>query len=81
VPQYAVLPWFGLYASGKSSPAVLRQVRELVGQAIKTPEMAANLDKRGLESFDLCGDALVKHRQEEMELWRGVIRKAGIDKE
>jgi len=79
LPGVSVLPWFGLYASGKSSPAVLRQVSELVGKAVKSPEMAANAEKRGLEPFTLCGEALVKYRLEEMELWRGVIKKAGIE--
>lgn len=81
IPGYSVLPWFGLYMSGKTPPAVRHQVSELVGKAIKTPEMAANLDKRGLEPFDLCGDALVKFRQEEMDTWREVIKKAGIERQ
>ncbi|HSW18981.1 MAG TPA: tripartite tricarboxylate transporter substrate binding protein [Ramlibacter sp.] len=79
LPGVSVQPWFGLYASGKSTPAVLRQVSELVGKAVRSPEMAVNAEKRGLEAFTLCGDALVKHRAEEMELWRGVIKKAGIE--
>lgn len=78
-PGYSMLPWFALYASGKTPPAVLAQVRELVGRAIKTPEAAANLERRGLEAFELCGEVLDKHRLEEMELYRGVIKKAGIE--
>lgn len=81
VPGYSVLPWFGLYISGKTPQAIRDQVSELVGKAIKTPEMMANLDKRGLTPFDLCGDALVKYRQDEMETWREVIKKAGIERE
>ena len=54
---------------------------ELVGKAIKTPEMIANQERRGLTPCDLCGDALVKYRQDEMDTWREVIKKAGIERE
>ncbi|GAA4353691.1 tripartite tricarboxylate transporter substrate binding protein [Variovorax defluvii] len=79
LPAYSVFPWFGVYASGKTPPDVLAQVRELVARAVTTPEMAANMEKRGLEPFTACGDALVKHKQQETEQWREVIRKAGIE--
>lgn len=81
VPGYSVLPWFGLYVSGKTPAAIRNQVSDIVDKVIKSPEMVANLEKRGLEPFNLCGDALVKFRQEEMETWRQVIQKAGIERQ
>jgi tripartite-type tricarboxylate transporter receptor subunit TctC len=81
LPAFSVQPWFGLYLSGKTPPAVQAQVRELVERAIRTPEMAANQRRRNLDSFDLCGDALVKYRDHETETLREVVRKAGIERE
>ncbi|HSV79530.1 MAG TPA: tripartite tricarboxylate transporter substrate binding protein [Ramlibacter sp.] len=81
LPAFTVQPWFGLYISGKTPPAVQAQVRELIERAIKTPEMAANQDKRNLDAFDQCGDALVKYRQQETDALREVVRKAGIERE
>lgn len=79
VPGYNILPWFALYASAKTSPAVLAKVREAVNQAMTMPEMAANLEKRGLEPLPICGDAFVKFQADDIELWRGVLKKAGIE--
>ncbi|MGE4241264.1 Bug family tripartite tricarboxylate transporter substrate binding protein [Ramlibacter sp.] len=78
LPAFAVQPWFGVYASGKTPPAIMAQVNELVGRAVKTPEIAAMQQNRGLESADTCGDAMVKFRNDEMETWRAVVKKAGI---
>jgi tripartite-type tricarboxylate transporter receptor subunit TctC len=79
VPGYLVLPWLGIFMSAKTPPAILRQVREAVARALSEPAMAANLDKRGLIPFTLCGDDLAKHVQDEMALWRQVLGKAGIE--
>lgn len=81
VPGFSVQPWFGVYASARTPQAILNQVSEAVTSALKSPDMAANVQKRGLEPFTLCGNALVKYRDEETSLWRGVTRKAGIEPE
>lgn len=79
VPGYTVQPWFALYASAKTPPAVLVKVREAVDQATKRPGMAVNLDKRGLAPIPFCGDAFAKFQADEIELWREVLKKAGIE--
>jgi len=79
VPGYLVLPWLGIFMSAKTPPAIVTQVREAVANAMSQPVMAANLDKRGLIPFTLCGDALGKHVLDEMAHWRPVLDKAGIE--
>jgi tripartite-type tricarboxylate transporter receptor subunit TctC len=81
VPGYRLLPWFGIYASAKTPPAVLAQVRAAVAEAVKAPATTANLEKRGLELMAVCGDAMAKQQQEEIEFWRAVLNKAGITPE
>lgn len=79
VPGYSIKPWFGVFASTKTPPAVLAQVRELVALVSKLPAMATDFEKRGLEPMSVCGDDLAKYQTEEVEFWREVIKKAGIE--
>ena len=55
------------------------QVRDLVMQALNTPATKATLEKRGQDPILVCGDAMAKFQAEEIELWRGVLKKAGIE--
>ncbi|MFT3721118.1 Bug family tripartite tricarboxylate transporter substrate binding protein [Pseudorhodoferax sp.] len=78
VPGYNLLPWFGVYASAKTPPAVLAQVREAVGQALASPASLASMDKRGLIPYPLCGEAFGKAQQDEIGVMQQVLDKAGI---
>lgn len=79
VPGYNIQPWFGVYVSAKTPPAVVAQVRELVSQALNAPAAKANMEKRGQDPILLCGDAMARFQADEIELWRGVLKKAGIE--
>ena len=79
VPGYNIQPWFGVYASAKTPTATVVKVRELLAQALNTPAVRASMEKRGQESIVLCGDAMAKFQADEIELWRGVLKKAGIE--
>lgn len=79
VPGYNVKVWFGLYGPAKTPPATLAQVRDAVERALKRPEMSASFDRRGLVAMPICGDALAKFQADEIELYRGVLKKAGIE--
>ena len=79
VPGYNIQPWFGVYASANTPNATVVKVRELLAQALNTPAVRASMEKRGQESIVLCGDAMAKFQAEEIELWRGVLKKAGIE--
>jgi tripartite-type tricarboxylate transporter receptor subunit TctC len=79
VPGYNIQPWFGVYVSSKTPPAVVAQVRELVMQAISTPATKATLERRGQDPIAVCGDAMAKFQADEIELWRGVLKRAGIE--
>lgn len=81
LPGFTVQPWFGVYMSGKTPQALQRQVTELIAQATRSPDMLANQAKRSLDPFDLCGEPLARHLQQETELLGDVVRKAGIEKD
>jgi len=79
VAGYTIKPWFGVFASAKTPPAVLAQVREAVAQALKMPATAAAMEKRGLEPVAVCGNELARLQGDEIAFWRGVIRTAKIE--
>jgi len=79
IPAYNIQPWFGVYASAKTPPAVLAQLREMMTQALSTPAAKATMERRGQDPIMLCGDAMAKFQSDEIEIWRGVLKKAGIE--
>ncbi|MPM57523.1 hypothetical protein SDC9_104345 [bioreactor metagenome] len=79
IPDYRVQPWFGIYVAAKTPPALVIQLRELVSQVIKAPETAAQMKKRGLVPFVVCGGDMVKLQADELTTWREVTKKAGIE--
>lgn len=78
VPGYTIQPWFGVYVSSKTPPAVVDQVRELVAQSLNTPAYKAAAERRGQEPLVVCGNAMAKLQADEINLWRGVLKKAGM---
>ena len=81
VPGYEIFPWFGVFLSGKTPPAIANRMRELTAQALKVPSLVAMIDKSGMEVFSTCGDALARYQTQEIERWGQVIKKAGIKPE
>ncbi|MBU3738827.1 MAG: tripartite tricarboxylate transporter substrate binding protein [Rhodoferax sp.] len=81
VPGYAIQPWFGAYVSAKTPPAVTEQLREFVAQALGTAAAKAAVENRGQEAVVLCGNAMTKLQSDEINVWREVLRKAGIQPE
>lgn len=81
VPGYTIQPWFGVYVSSKTPAAAVEQLREMMTQALNTPAAKATMDKRGQEPMVLCGNAMTKLQSDEINLWRGVLQKAGIQPE
>jgi tripartite-type tricarboxylate transporter receptor subunit TctC len=79
VPGYSIQPWFGVFASAKTPPDVVANLRELMAKAMDTPQAKANLDKRGLVPMVVCGDEMNKLQTDEIKFWQGLIKKAGIE--
>jgi tripartite-type tricarboxylate transporter receptor subunit TctC len=81
VPGYEIWPTIAVFLPAKTPAAITVQLRDAVAQATKAPAFAATREKAGLEEFAVCGDALTKYQQSEMERWAQVIKNAGIEKQ
>lgn len=81
IPGWEFLPSIATFLPAKTPPAIVDQAREAVTQALKTPTFVAAREKHGLEEFSLCGDALTKYQNAEIERWAEITKKAGIEKQ
>lgn len=81
VAGYSIQPWFGVYVPAKTPAPVVAQLRDAMAKAMKTPAATANYEKRGLMPPTVCGPDMVKLQHDEIELWRDVTKKAGIEPE
>ena len=77
--DFTIAPWNGVYVSAKTPPAAVEQLRSLMLQAVQAPTYAANLAKRTLRGFHLCGDALGKFQRDDIEKSRRATKAAGIE--
>jgi tripartite-type tricarboxylate transporter receptor subunit TctC len=81
VSAYTIQPWFGVYVSAKTPPAVVDQLRDFVAQAVNAPGAKAATEKRGQDVLLLCGSQMAKLQADEIGQWREVLKKAGIQPE
>lgn len=79
VPGYSIQPWFATYVPSGTPAETVKEMREKMQKALTTPEAVANAKRRGLIHFVICGEELDRFQKEDIELWRGVLEKAGIE--
>lgn len=77
--EFNVAPWYGVYLSAKVAAPVAEQVRNAISEVMNRPEMKAALEKRNLTSASVCGEAMKAFQKDEVNLWRRVTTKAGIE--
>lgn len=81
LPDFNSTPWYGVYLSAKVPAAVAEKVRGAVTLAMNRPEMKAAMETRNLIPLSICGDAMKTFQQREIDIWRRVLTKAGIERQ
>lgn len=76
--DFKVMPWFGVYVSAKTPPPIVEQVRKAVTESMNRPDMQSAIEKRNLNFLLICGENMKKFQDDEIALWRRVIKNAGI---
>jgi tripartite-type tricarboxylate transporter receptor subunit TctC len=79
--DFTIAPWNGLFVSAKTAPETLQQLRELMRQATQSAAYKANIAKRSLTAFQVCGDDLAKYQRADIEKARRATKAAGIEPE
>jgi tripartite-type tricarboxylate transporter receptor subunit TctC len=75
---YEYVAWFGVFAPGTTSPALVARINELLRQAVNASDTRERLRPQGVEPVLLLPDQLREKVKSEIELWAPVIIKSGM---
>lgn len=81
LPGFELAPWSGIYAPKNTPRPVIQRLETALQVALKDKDLIAYFDKVGLipTTRELASSAgLQAHLKAEIDLWSGVLRKAGI---
>jgi tripartite-type tricarboxylate transporter receptor subunit TctC len=79
LPGYQVSSWNSLAAPAKTPPEIIEKLHREIGVVLQMPEVRAALLDLGVEPKASTPDALQKLLVAEIDKWRAVIQRAGIE--
>jgi tripartite-type tricarboxylate transporter receptor subunit TctC len=80
VPNYEALAWFGVFASGGTPRAVINRLHTEIAAILAMPSVREKLNALGVDITIGDPDQLAALVKADIEKWRLVIQKAGIEK-
>lgn len=80
LPDYKVNGWFALLAPGGTPKPILERLSKEMKAALEDPTVKTAFDKAGAETMWMPLDQVKKWHHDEVEKYRGIISKAGIEK-
>ena len=80
LPQYKVNGWFALLAPGGTPAPIVEKLHQLMTQALNDPAVRAGFEHAGAEVIALPLGEAKKFQRAEIEKYRDIITKAGIEK-
>ena len=81
VPGYQVTVWYGVFATGRTPPAVLRKLNAGFVQAIQSADVRQQLGAMGLDPVGNTAAEFGSTVRAEIRQWGDVIKRAGIKAE
>jgi tripartite-type tricarboxylate transporter receptor subunit TctC len=78
---YELNGWMGLAAPSKTPDAVVTKLNALVQQIIAMPETKKFIEEAGMEPFFLPLDKIEAFQDAQIDKWRLIIEKSGIEKQ
>ena len=80
VPKYEAQAWFGVFASGGTPRAVIDRLHAEIAAILAMPTVKERLNTLGVDITIGNPDQLAALVKADIEKWRVVIQRAGIDK-
>ncbi|HTR86666.1 MAG TPA: tripartite tricarboxylate transporter substrate-binding protein, partial [Reyranella sp.] len=73
--------WFSLFGPGGMAPELARQLQSDFTAVLAEPDTLAKVHDLGAEPGGEAPDAFARQVREEIALWAGVAKEAGIEPE
>jgi tripartite-type tricarboxylate transporter receptor subunit TctC len=80
LPQYKVNGWFALLAPAGTPAPIVEKLHQLMTQALNDPAVRAGFEQAGAEVIALPLGEAKKFQRAEIEKYRDIITKAGIER-
>ena len=81
VPEYLMDYWYCLVAPAAMAKEAQARLNGTVREVMRTPDVAASLDRTGLLPLIMTADEFTAYVRKENERWAAVVKAAGIKSE
>ena len=81
VPGYESNQWYGLFTTGGTPPAIVKQIQADVAQVIALPEVKQPLSAEGAEMVGNLPEQFAAFVQAEIGKWAKIVQLAGVTAE
>jgi tripartite-type tricarboxylate transporter receptor subunit TctC len=78
VPGVVAVAWFAMVAPPKTPTAIVNRLSSLIGEILRTPEMARRFAEVGAEPIGNTPEEMALWMKEDTERWRQVIKNGGV---
>jgi tripartite-type tricarboxylate transporter receptor subunit TctC len=78
VPGVVAVAWFAMVAPPKTPVAIVNRLSSLIGEILRTPEMARRFAEVGAEPIGNTPEEMALWMKEDTERWRQVIKNGGV---
>ena len=78
VPGVVAVAWFAMVAPPKTPAAIVNRLSSLIGEILRTPEMARRFAEVGAEPIGNTPEEMAMWMKEDTERWRQVIKNGGV---
>ena len=78
VPGVVAVAWFAMVAPPKTPATIVNRLSSLIGEILRTPEMARRFAEVGAEPIGNTPEEMTLWMKEDTERWRQVIKNGGV---
>ena len=81
VAGYEVDQWYGVIASSKLPPALVRKISAAIAEGIKQPDVASRLAADGSIPVGSSSEQFTAHIKSEIAKWKRLVKDANLQLE
>jgi len=81
LPGFEATAWFGMWAPAKTPRAIIGRINEIVGQALRDPDVRAKLETQGYRPVADTPEQFARFLRSEVDKYSRVIKAGGIKPE